>query len=444
MAVAGGVLFACTGGKTITKVRDPVTTIDTRWPIKRVVYLMMENRSFDNLFGRFPGVEGARVGVMDGVEKPLTPCPDWMLGDLPHARISAIRDLAGGKMDGFGIGIYGDPWAYTQFRGPEIPNYWHWAREYAISDHFHASELGPSYPNHFYFIAGTSGGAIDNPLNVLERPMPNGDHFMSWGCDVVGPKAYVETLNEHGKLTKHSTCFDFPTVGEQLTTKGVDWAFYAAAPGKPGYHWSAYNGVSQVFHSDLWNEHTRDVADLITDARAGRLPSVTWITPRAELSEHPPASTAFAHNWVSDVVEAIMRSDDWDNTVIFLTWDEWGGFYDHVLPPKVDAFGLGFRVPLLTISPYAVRGTIDDVTGEFSTPLRFIADNWGLPYLTPRIAKTHNMEHLFDFSKPPRAPAITGKRAKTFGSPWVYPEHFPAWPPGSVRAKGFWPKNDGP
>ena len=93
----------------------------------------------------------------------------------------AIKDLAGGRMDGFGIGIYGDPWAYTQFRGPEIPNYWHWAHEYAISDHFHASVLGPSYPNHFSFIAGTSGGAVENPVNILGRPLPNGDELISWG-----------------------------------------------------------------------------------------------------------------------------------------------------------------------------------------------------------------------------------------------------------------------
>jgi phospholipase C len=431
MAVAGGVLFACTGGKVTPRISDVTRTVDTRWPIKRVVYVMLENRSFDNLFGRFPGVEGTTVGVLDGKEVPLTRCPDWLPGDLPHDRAAALNCLNGGKQDGFWTGTYGDPWAYTQFQGNEVPNYWHWAREYALSDRFFSSANGPSYPNHFYLIAGTSGGAIDNPENIKTSALSDGRTFKSWGCDAVGDDVFVLTLDEHGLLAKHDSCFDFRTVGEQLTHRGVDWAFYSAAPGTSGYFWNAYNGVGQVFHSDLWHEHTRDVTNVIDDARANRLPAVTWVTPRFELSDHPPGSSAFTHNWISDVIEAIMKSDAWEHTAIFLTWDEWGGFYDHVAPIPVDHVGLGFRVPLLTISPYTVRGTIDDEIGEFSTPLRFIADNWDLPYLTDRIANTHNFEHVFDFTKPPRSPAVTGVRAPTFGRFDQFPEDYP-WPNGTV------------
>jgi len=117
---------------------------------------------------------------------------------------------------------------------------------------------------------------------------------------------------------------------------------------------------------------------------------------------------------------------------LFLTWDEWGGFYDHVPPPQLDVTGLGFRVPLLTISLYTRRGLIDDELGEFSTPLRFISDNWGLPYLTPRIARAHNMEHLFDFRSDPRPPSFATQRARTFGDPYAYPSNFPDWPQGTV------------
>jgi phospholipase C len=432
MAVAGGVLFSCTGGSVVPKVSDTVATLDTRWPIKRVIYLMLENRSFDNVFGRFPGVAGVTTGVLDGKEQPMARCPDWLPGDLPHDRAGALSCLNDGTQDGFGHGKYGDPWAYTQFSGDEIPNYWHWAREYAISDHFFASVMGPSYPNHFFMVAGTSGGVMDNPENIGSRKEDDGRMFKSWGCDAVGDGVFVFTLDEHGYLTKHGTCFDFPTVGEQLTARGVDWAFYSAAPGVPGYFWNAYNGVANVFHTDVWHQHTRDVANVIADARAGALPPVTWVTPRFELSDHPPGSSAFTHNWVSDFVETIMKSDEWRHTAIFLTWDEWGGFYDHVPPPRVDHVGLGFRVPMLTISPYAVRGAIDDVTGEFSSPLRFIADNWGLEYLTPRIANTHNFEHVFDFSKPPRPPSVTGKRAKTYGTFDHFPVDFPGWPAGTI------------
>jgi len=131
-----------------------------------------------------------------------------------------------------------------------------------------------------------------------------------------------------------------------------------------------------------------------------------------------------------------MMSDMWEHTAIFLTWDEWGGFYDPVMPPQVDQVGMGFRVPLLTISPYTPRGLIDTEIGEFSTPLRFIEDNWGLPHLTARIAKTHDMSHLFDFKKSPRPPQPSRKRAKTFGTPWVFPVDFPGWPAGTVPDPG--------
>ncbi|HZP90542.1 MAG TPA: alkaline phosphatase family protein, partial [Actinomycetota bacterium] len=408
LALAGATLYACTGGGRKvprTSSTPSVSSIDTRWPIKRVVYVMLENRSFDNLFGGFPGVEGADAGVSFGKEVPLRPCPDWLPGDLPHDRAAALNCLNGGALDGFAGGIYGPYFAYTRLTEAQIPNYWAWAREYAISDHFFASALGPSYPNHFFFIAGQSGGVIDNPENIQTRSVPGEAYpFKSWGCDAIGDGLFVLVKDDHGNLSKHETCFDFPTVGEQLSARGIDWAYYAAVPGQVGYFWSAYNGIGQVFHDRAyWNAHVRPVDRLIHDIRAGLLPAMTWVTPVFQLSDHPPASSSGAHNWVTDVVNAIMTSEMWNETVIFITWDEWGGFYDHVMPPAVDETGLGFRVPLLTISPYvASRGLIDDQVGEFSTPLRFVADNWGLDYLTPRIANTHNFEHVFDFSQKPR------------------------------------------
>jgi len=334
-------------------------------------------------------------------------------------------------MDNFGNDAHGVNYSYSVFQEHQIPNYWLWAKEYALSDKFFASAAGPSYGNHFYFIAGQSGGVIDNPENIQTR-FENGTTFKSWGCDAYGDGVFVFTKDDQGNLTKHDTCFTFRTVGEQLTDIGVDWAFYSATPHQPGYFWNAYNGIAGVFHNDeMWHQHVRSVDSIVPDIQANRLPPVTWVTPRFELSDHPPFSTGFSHNWASDVINAVMRSDMWEHTAIFLTWDEWGGFYDHVPPVPVDDVGLGFRVPMLTISPYTVRGTIDDVVGEFSTPLRFIADNWGLPYLTDRIRKTHNFEHVFDFTKPPRAPAVTGVRVKTFGRFDQFPDDYP-WPKGTV------------
>jgi phospholipase C len=436
MAVAGGVLFACTGGRRIPRVDDAIAELDTRWPIKRVLYVMLENRSFNNLFGRFPGVrDGRTVGLENGVEKPLTPCPEWLPGDIPHDLAAHRLCVNGGAMDGFGTGIYGSTFGYTIFDEAQIPNYWHWAREYALSENFFASAAGPSYPNHFYFVAGASGGVADNPENIRVRKLEDGGNFKSWGCDAVGDDVFVFVTDPAGNLTKHNTCFEFPTVGEQLSEQGIDWAYYSALPGQPGYFWNAYNGIANVFHTDLWHEHMRSVDDLLDDIDANALPSVTWVTPRFQLSDHPPFSTGHAHNWVSDIVNTVMRSEMWEHTAIFLTWDEWGGFYDPVVPPAVDHLGLGIRVPLLTISPYTARGVIDDEVGEFSSPLRFISDNWGLEPLTDRIRDTHNFEHVFEFARGPQAPRLGTRKAPTTGSVWNFNRDYEGWPPGTEPVK---------
>ncbi len=388
LALAGASLYACTGGGRKLPVAGPTATASvvsagTRWPIKRVIYLMMENRSYDNLFGRFPGANGTDMGVKFGQEVPLAPCPAWLPGDLPHDRAAHLNAVNGGAYDGFAVGQFGDPWAYTAFDEAGVPNYWSWARDYVLCDNFFASVAGPSYPNHFFFVAGQAGGAIDNPENIETRQMQDGRQFKSWGCDAVGEDVFVLVKDDLGNTTKHDSCFTFRTVPEQLEDAGVSWAYYAAEPGQSGYFWNALNGIEGVFHTDLWRpERIRAVERLPQDIRAGRLPAVTWVTPRFELSDHPPESTCFAQNWLTDVVNAVMESDGWEHTAVFLTWDEWGGFYDHVPPPEVDDLGFGFRVPTLVISPYARKGYVDDAEGEFSSPLKFIEDNWGLPYLT--------------------------------------------------------------
>jgi phospholipase C len=438
-ALAGATMYACTGGGRKQPVVAPAATTsvvatETRWPIKRVIYVMMENRSFDNLFGRFPGANGATVGVKFGQEVPLTLSPHWLPGDIPHDRAAHLNDVNGGAYDGFGNGQFGDPWAYTQFDEASIPNYWSLARDYVLSDNFFASVGGPSYPNHFFFVAGQSGGALDNPENIETRPMQDGRNFKSWGCDAVGENVFVLVKDEQGNLTKHDSCFTFGTVPEQLEEAGVSWAYYAAQPGQPGYFWNALNGIAGVFHTDLWRpELIRSVDRLPEDIRAGRLPSVTWVTPRFELSDHPPESTCFAQNWVTDVVNAVMGSEDWMHTALFLTWDEWGGFYDHVPPPEVDDLGFGFRVPNLLISPYARKGYVDHAEGEFSSPLKFISDNWGLPYLTERIERTHNFEHAFAFGKNPRTDAQPLQQLDgCYGDPFEYPgDDYPGWPEGT-------------
>jgi phospholipase C len=440
LAIAGATLFACTGGGRKEPVVKPtatrsVTATETRWPIKRVLYVMPENRSFDNIYGTYPGARGATTGVKFGQEVPLTPSPHWLPGDLPHDRAAFLISVNGGAYDGFATGQFGDPWAYTTHEERTVPVYWRYARDYVLCDNFFSSVGGPSYPNHFFFVAGQSGGVLDNPENIETRILDDGRRFKSWGCDAVGDEVFVLVKDEEGNLTKHDTCFTFETVPEQLEQIGVSWAYYSAHYYQSGYFWNALNAIAGVFHTDLWREGDtiRWVDGIVEDIKADRLPAVTWVTPRFELSGHPPESTCFAQNWLAEIVNAVMESDAWEHTAIFVSWDMWGGLYDHVPPRAVDKIGRGFRVPTLVISPYAKRGYVDDAEADHCAPLKFIEDNWGVPYLTERIERGHNFEHVFDFDRDPRSDARPAPlMGSCYGSPWEYPgDAYPGWPAGT-------------
>ena len=241
MAVAGGVLFSCTGGSVVPRVSPTSTAamrLDTRWPIKRVIYLMLENRSFDNLFGRFPGVEGTTVGNMLGKEKPLLRCPDWLPGDLGHDRGSALAEYNDGKLDNFGINLYGDPWAYTQFSGRRSPRTGTGPRSTRCSDHFFSSVMGPSFPNHFYFIAGQSADVYDNPENIGTQPFaategqPGGGHFKSWGATPCRSTTRGSTSSRPtGGGTRQAQHVLPHADGRRAAhDQGIDWRYYAPCP----------------------------------------------------------------------------------------------------------------------------------------------------------------------------------------------------------------------
>ena len=300
-------------------------------------------------------------------------------------------------MDGFNQGPVSDRWAYTQLDRSQLPNYWHWAREFVLADNFFSSAQGPSFPNHLYSIAAQSGGAHDNPRRT--GPFRSSNTF---GCDA--PKGQTVTIvDSEGHEKQVQPCFDFATEGDLLTDAGVDWAYYAAEPDQLGYIWSAYSAIRHIRETREWSRHVLPVDDLIADIRADRLPPVTWITPRYEVSEHPQYNFCLGENWSTQVINAIMRSPMWKDTAIFLTWDDYGGFYDHVPPPQLDGFGLGIRVPLLVISPYARNG-VDHQLGEFSSVLRFVEDNWGLRQLTDRDRLATDLSYDFDFTGRPHPP----------------------------------------
>ena len=195
-------------------------------------------------------------------------------------------------------------------------------------------------------------------------------------------------------------------MGDRLTGAGIDWSYYAATAAQSGCIWSSYDAIRHIRESNQWHLHVKPVDNLIADIEQNRLPPVTWVTPRFADSDHPdkPNNLCTGENWSTRVIDAIMQSPMWRHTAIFLTWDDWGGLSDHVAPPQVDAFGLGFGVPLLVISPYAKAGTVDHKLGEFSSMLRFVENNWSLKTLTRRDEQANDLSYDFDFGRKPLAP----------------------------------------
>ena len=402
------------------------SAFQTRWPIKHVIFVIKENRTTDNLFGRFPGIDGATQGLDGDRLRPLTRPPDRLPEDIPHCYECAIESWNGGEMNNFARTDPGERYAYTQMQGPEdLPNYWRWAQEFVLSDRFFASAQGPSFPNHLFTIAAQSGGTHFNPAQEQSRVtefMQDTGLAKSWGCDSL-QEAYVEVVDSEGQLERVPPCFDFQTEADLLDTARIPWSYYAAWNDQRGYVWSAFSAIRRVrMHPEVWREHIFPVDDFVDDVEDGRLAPVTWITPRYEVSEHPEWSFCHGENWTTEIVDAVMRSGFWKDTAIFITWDDYGGFYDHVPPPQVDRFGFGFRVPLLTISPYAKRGYIDSQRGEFSSVLRFIEDNWQLSQLTHRDRDAFNLSYVFDFDQEPREPVILPLRTDCEGPVFSQPE----------------------
>jgi phospholipase C len=371
----------------------------TRTPIKHVVFVVKENRTFDDLFGTFPGANGVSFGMDMGTRRPLIRGTAGRLpSDIPHCYRCAIQAWDHGKMDGFDQPPTGK-WAYSQLHRSQLPNYWHWAERNVLFDDFFSSAWGPSFPNHLYTIAAQSAEARDNPRRP-PKSMSN-----TFGCDAPLEQK-VEKYDTEGHVGLVPPCFDFRTEGDVLNRAHIPWAYYAATERQRGYIWSAYSAIDRYRNDPAqWARYIRPVDSLLGDIAANKLPPVTWVTPRFELSDHPDYSFCHGENWTTQVVDAIMRSKMWKDTAIFITWDDYGGFYDHVPPPDVDRMGFGFRVPLLVISPYAIDGKVSHEQGEFSSVLRFMEDNWNLhPFLTHRDRQATPMMSAFDFSQAPRAP----------------------------------------
>lgn len=341
--------------------------IYAKTPVQHVVIIMKENHPFDNYFGTFPGANGIppNVSLPDGLAGTVS--PHWINGtwtwDLPHSRSAMLAAYHNGSNDLFAVvanawvpGLGESALGYYDKR--QLFAYWDLASKFTLADHYFQSVSGPTIPNRLYSLGGQSGNLMTNNL----------------------PGANIDVM----------------TIFDQLQAKGVSWRYYYLTS-------SLVRPLPLQLHHIALNfslaSNVVPMNQLPFDTSAGTLPNVTYIDPSADslVSEHPPGSVTEGQKWTMDIVNALMAGPQWSASAIFLTWDESGGFYDHLPPPQVDEYGYGFRVPMLMISPFARSGFIDHDVMDHTSILKFIADNWGLPYLTYREAQAGNLTGGFIF-----------------------------------------------
>lgn len=378
-----------------------------QYPIDHVVILVRENHSFDNLFGTFPGADGTTTARIDtGKLVKLNHTPDHTLLDISHSGGAAGFAVNGGKMNQFnllpGAIQHSTDIADSQYTQKDIPNYWHYARHFALEDRFFATIMGPSFPNHLITVAGTSVNTVDNPV---------GQTYHAWGCDG-GPYSVVSAMNpKTGRNYTVKPCFTVPTMADTFQTHHISWKYYAPGQYKSGYIWSSFDAVKSVRNTSLWKTNVPPETQFIKDVKAGKLPQVSWIVTSEQQSDHPPYSICVGESWAVKQINAIMQSTYWKNTLIVLTWDDFGGFYDHVVPPTQDHISLGPRVPTILISPYARAHTIDHHTLTFTSILKFIEDDFRLPALTARDRTAPSLLSSLNFKQTPLQPLVLHPKA---------------------------------
>jgi len=380
--------------------------------IKHIVFIIKENRSFDHYFGRFPGAAGATNGMTStGQRVPLSPAPDVTMNDVAHSWFAAKTGINGGKMNGWdlndGGNVNGNLLAYTQMTQAQIPNYWKYAQYYALGDHMFSSIHADSFPNHLYTIAATSGGVHSIPVSPKTKNGQLGAG-VGWGCDD-DPDVTVKTINEEGEVSQEFPCFEFQTLADELNNAGVSWKYYAPSKGEPGYVFSTYNAIGHIRNGPDWTQNVVPDTQFAIDAANGNLPAVSWVVS-GKTNEHPPNSTCYGENWTVNNMNALLNGPDGPSSAVFIVWDDFGGFYDHIVPPALDLYGLGPRVPFLILSPYVKPGHISHTRYEFSSVLKFIEELFGLPALSLRDANANDITDAFNFKQTPLAPLILQQR----------------------------------
>ncbi|HLX87342.1 MAG TPA: alkaline phosphatase family protein [Acidimicrobiales bacterium] len=438
------VLSGCASTAPAPRAAGPISKI------RHVIVIMQENRSFDSYFGTFPGAEG--IPMANGVPTTCEPDPlhptcvqpyvdhaDVNAGG-PHAAFNAADDIDGGKMDGF-VGqaesgtkgcndqtdpvcsLSATPDAMGYHTQSDIPNYWTYASDFVLQDHMFEPTSSWSLPAHLFTVSEWSAHCTSHdPSSCV-----NDNEDLSFAPP------------DFGLSMGRRPTYAWTDLTYLLHQSGVSWGYYVVSGSEPDCENDAAMTCAPVKQNaktpGIWNPlpyfdtvkadgelgNIQSVDHFYTAAKQGRLPAVSWVVPSDEVSEHPDAPLSYGQSYVTSLVNAVMRSRDWNSTAIFLTWDDWGGFYDHVVPPVVDKDGYGLRVPAMVISPYARAGYIDHQTLSFDAYDKFIEDDFlggqrldpktdGRPDTRPDVRENAsilgNLMADFDFTQAPRSPVL--------------------------------------
>jgi phospholipase C len=367
--------------------------------------IFQENRTPDNLFHGLPNADIANTGInSQGLPITLSPVPLASNYELDHSHTAFLQMYDGGNMDGAdkvkitcNQGATNCPPANPQFMyvdPDDVQPYFQLAQTFTFGDRMFQTNQGPSLPAHQYIISGTSAPAATSNLFVSENPSSNG----SQGCNSP-PSAFVMLIDPLGRENQTTfPCFEHMTLMDELDAQNLSWRYYTYGAGSI---WTGPNAIGHLRFGTDWANVIIPQTKILSDIASGKLTQVSWVIPDGADSDHASGNQGTGPSWVASIVNAIGNSQYWGNTAIIITWDDWGGWYDHVPPQIYNSYEYGFRVPLIIVSPYSRQGYVSHVTHDFGSILKFTEEVFNLPSLGYADALADDFSDCFDLTQTP-------------------------------------------
>ena len=378
--------------------------------IQHVVVIVQENRSVDNLFNGFPGANTVPYGKNSFGQMILLRQERLQTRfDLSHKHGAFLVEYAFGKMDGFNLeGVIcrrhcpdKSTAAYAFINHKEVAPYWQMAQQYVLADNTFQTNEGPSFPAHQYLISGTSTIAGNSQYRASENPTNKQHQPDEGGCDSA-TTARADIIDAAGHERRGPfPCYDRASIMDLMDAAGASWKYYEAYNGAG--LWNAVDAIKQIWQKPEFRTNVISPSkQFFKDLAKGDFANLTFITPTAAASDHAMKNNGTGPAWVASLVNAIGKSPYRNTTAIFVTWDDWGGWYDHVKPPQYNSYELGMRVPLIVISPYANTRYVSHKQHEFGSILKFTEEMFNLGSLGTTDVRADDLADCFNFGQAPR------------------------------------------